>query len=83
MQIVKYTAVVGVNGRGKLILNGQTLIRIYSPYTEGESATMSFTFAYPYILKSGESIQVTSESANGLAIAGFSGFLIRNQDLQY
>jgi len=81
MEVIKYTAVAGVNGRGKINLNGQTVMRLYSPFTESEFCAQNLTFAQPFILHSSETIQVISETANGLAQAGFVGFLVRNSDL--
>jgi hypothetical protein len=83
LQVQKYTSDAGFSGRGRLYLGSNEVFRVYSPYTEGESQIINQSPSYPFILKEKEIIKVYSESAYGLAIGGFTGFLISNKDIKY
>jgi hypothetical protein len=80
LEIIKQVTSI-VYARGKFLLNQQVIMRLYAPLTEGENTCLGFNFSEPYILHQGETVQVTSENADGLAQAGFTGALIKNEDI--
>lgn len=71
----------GISERGKIILNGQNVIRLYTPAIQNQAISESLSFPTPFILKSGESIVAESESSAGLTQVGMAGFLVKNSDL--
>jgi len=87
LQAINANIVVGVRERGKLFFNGQCFLRLYTPACttagseNGGVAELSMSFPFPYILNSGETITLLSESGSGNCQGGVVGFLVRNSDL--
>jgi len=69
------------SAQGKIYLNGQTIIRLYSPWAQGSVVTNSISFSQPFILRSNETIKVYSAGTDEVAQAGYSGFLVKNSDI--
>lgn len=83
LQTLKWETLAGVNAIGTVSFKGQPIIQTRSPFPEGESAGQAFSFSIPFILSSEEKITVTANGTYTLALAGFTGFLVKNQDLRY
>lgn len=81
--------VINANGgglireRGRILLNGQVVIRLYTGATAESTESEALSFGIPFILHSGETIQLLSESAAGLTQGSYAGFLVKNADLRY
>lgn len=78
LQAVNFNA-AGVYERGRLYFGAQLIERIYSgSVSTGVQAAISHNLTFPFILRSGDTITIQSESGAGLTLGGFTGFLVPN-----